>query len=132
MVFIINMILLIIDCIEKYKDYLKNKNVHEEKICVICLISNFESNQTFYNYKDNLFTKTIIKICECRPDVHNQCFLDYTKMKNKCLICSEPLYFDNNLKIKYFLFFFQYLVQTIQISINVVLLIIFLRLSYIL
>ena len=132
MIFIINMILLIINFIEKNKNFFKKKKISEEKICTICLISNFESNEIFHNYSENLFTKTMIKICECKPEVHQQCFLDYIKMKNKCLICSEPLYFDNNTRLKYFLIIFQYLVQTFQITINLSLLYLFLKLCYIL
>lgn len=88
---------MLYDAIEKCKILKEKKPIDiDEKICSICLVTNFESNEQFLDYSNI----NLLKICECKAEVHISCFYNYIKQNNRCFICLETIY----CKEKYLLF----------------------------
>tara|TARA_Y100000816_G_C26063478_1_gene558678 strand:- start:928 stop:1404 length:477 start_codon:yes stop_codon:yes gene_type:complete len=64
----------------------------DDKICVLCLEKEIDSNLEFFNYNDNEKYITI-KQCLCCPDIHENClFLFLNKSEEtKCIICNKTM-----------------------------------------
>jgi hypothetical protein len=66
-----------------------NKNVSQEKLCIICWLKN-ESNDQLYFIKD--FDKYIVS-CNCNVLMHSNCLNEWIQKTNSCPICRKDIYY---------------------------------------
>jgi hypothetical protein len=77
-----------------------NKNINQEKFCIICW-SKGETNDQLYFIKD--FNKYIVS-CNCNVLMHFNCLHEWIEKTNSCPICRK----DINLQDKNDVFFIQF------------------------
>ena len=82
--------------IYELNEKIKKSNSNE---CCICLEGEKDSNfESFYEYNNKRYLIT----CNCRPNIHNECFFDYVNQKKSCVICNKIIIIEqtNGEKLK--------------------------------
>ena len=64
-----------------------NNNNNSIDICIFCLeeINNMINN--IYKYNNYKYLHN----CECKPTIHNSCFIEYTNLCKTCTICKTSI-----------------------------------------
>ena len=86
--------------------WLNETSINKKNIltCTFCLEEDDSELFYDYNFKNNKY----LHYCECKPNIHYECFKKVIKNNNSCIICNEQIIDENTSSIKYMKNFLKY------------------------